>query len=133
MLEGFAIGAKSSFPDKEVWIFYGDGASAYSLAEFDTMCRHKLPVIAIIGNDASWQQIAREQKQMLGSNIGTELAFNSYEKVAEGYGGKGYYVEDHESLFEILKQAKEDAKLGFPVLVNVKLAKSDFRKGSISV
>ena len=76
---GFAIGAKSSFPEKEVWVFYGDGASAYSLAEFDTLCRYKLPVIAIIGNDASWQQIAREQKQMLGSNIGTELVFNAYE------------------------------------------------------
>ena len=130
---GFAIGAKSSFPDKEVWVFYGDGASAYSLAEFDTLCRHKLPVIAIIGNDASWQQIAREQKQMLGSNIGTELAFNAYEKVAEGYGGKGYYVDNQDSLFETLKLAKEDAKLGYPVLVNVKLSKSDFRKGSISV
>ena len=130
---GFAIGAKSSFPQKEVWVFYGDGASAYSLAEFDTLCRHKLPVIAIIGNDASWQQIAREQKQMLGSNIGTELVFNAYEKVAEGYGGKGYYVDNQESLFDTLKQAKEDAKLGYPVLVNVKLSKSDFRKGSISV
>ena len=130
---GFAIGAKSSFPEKEVWVFYGDGASAYSLAEFDTLCRHKLPVIAIIGNDASWQQIAREQKQMLGSNIGTELAFNAYEKVAEGYGGKGYYVDNQDSLFETLKLAKEDAKLGYPVLVNVKLSKSDFRKGSISV
>ena len=130
---GFAIGAKSSFPEKEVWVFYGDGASAYSLAEFDTLCRHKLPVIAIIGNDASWQQIAREQKQMLGSNIGTELSFNAYEKVVEGYGGKGYYVDNHKSLYETLKQAKEDAKLGYPVLVNVKLSKSDFRKGSISV
>jgi len=130
---GFAIGAKSSFPEKEVWVFYGDGASAYSLAEFDTLCRHKLPVIAIIGNDASWQQIAREQKQMLGSNIGTELTFNAYEKVVEGYGGKGYYVDNHESLYETLKQAKEDAKLGYPVLVNVKLSKSDFRQGSISV
>ena len=130
---GFAIGAKSSFPDKEVWVFYGDGASAYSLAEFDTLCRHKLPVIAIIGNDASWQQIAREQKQMLGSNIGTELSFNAYEKVVEGYGGKGYYVDNHKSLYETLKQAKEDAKLGYPVLVNVKISKSDFRKGSISV
>ena len=130
---GFAIGAKSSFPEKEVWVFYGDGASAYSLAEFDTLCRHKLPVIAIIGNDASWQQIAREQKQMLGSNIGTELSFSAYEKVAEGYGGKGYYVDNHDSLYETLKQAKEDAKLGHPVLVNVKLSKSDFRKGSISV
>ena len=130
---GFAIGAKSSFPKKEVWVFYGDGASAYSLAEFDTLCRHKLPVIAIIGNDASWQQIAREQKQMLGSNIGTELAFNAYEKVVEGYGGKGYYVENHDSLDETLKRAKEDAKLGYPVLVNIKISKSDFRKGSISV
>ena len=130
---GFAIGAKSSFPKKEVWVFYGDGASAYSLAEFDTLCRHKLPVIAIIGNDASWQQIAREQKQMLGSNIGTELAFNAYEKVVEGYGGKGYYVENHDTLDETLKRAKEDAKLGYPVLVNIKISKSDFRKGSISV
>ena len=130
---GFAIGAKSSFPKKEVWILYGDGASAYSLAEFDTLCRHNLPVIAIIGNDASWQQIAREQKQMLGSNIGTELAFNAYEKVVEGYGGKGYYVENHDLLDETLKRAKADAKLGYPVLVNVKISKSDFRKGSISV
>ena len=130
---GFAIGAKSSFPKKEVWVFYGDGASAYSLAEFDTLCRHKLPVIAIIGNDASWQQIAREQKQMLGSNIGTELTFNAYEKVVEGYGGKGYYVENHDTLDETLKRAKEDAKLGYPVLVNIKISKSDFRKGSISV
>ena len=130
---GFAIGAKSSFPKKEVWVFYGDGASAYSLAEFDTLCRHKLPVIAIIGNDASWQQIAREQKQMLGSNIGTELAFNAYEKVVEGYGGKGYYVENHDTLNETLKRAKEDAKLGYPVLINIKISKSDFRKGSISV
>ena len=70
---------------------------------------------------------------MLGSNIGTELAYNAYEKVAEGYGGKGYYVDNQESLFETLKLAKEDAKLGYPVLVNVKLSKSDFRKGSISV
>ena len=130
---GFAIGAKSSFPKKEVWVFYGDGASAYSLAEFDTLCRHKLPIIAIIGNDASWQQIAREQKQMLGSNIGTELTFNAYEKVVEGYGGKGYYVENHDTLDETLKRAKEDAKLGYPVLVNIKISKSDFRKGSISV
>ena len=52
---------------------------------------------------------------MLGSNIGTELAFNAYEKVVEGYGGKGYYVENHDTLDETLKRAKEDAKLGYPV------------------
>jgi acetolactate synthase-like protein len=33
----------------------------YSLIEFDTYVRHKTPVLAIVGNDASWAQIAREQ------------------------------------------------------------------------
>jgi len=130
---GFAIGAKSSFPHKEVWILYGDGASAYSLAEFDTMCRHNLPVIAIVGNDASWQQIAREQKSMLGSNIGTKLEFTSYEKVVEGYGGVGYFIDNQNDIETIIKAAKKDAANGLPVLINVHLSKTDFRKGSISV
>jgi thiamine pyrophosphate-dependent acetolactate synthase large subunit-like protein len=130
---GFALGSKSAYKDKEVWIIYGDGACAFSLAEFDTFVRHKLPVIAIVGNDASWQQIAREQVDMLGSPIGTNLANTAYHQVAIGYGGKGYAVEDPNELESVLLQAKEDARNGHPVLVNVRIGKTDFRKGSISV
>ena len=130
---GFALGSKSAYKDKEVWIIYGDGACAFSLAEFDTFVRHKLPVIAIVGNDASWQQIAREQVDMLGSPIGTNLANTAYHQVAIGYGGKGYAVEDPDELESVLLQAKEDARNGHPVLVNVRIGKTDFRKGSISV
>ena len=130
---GFALGAKSAYKNKEVWIIYGDGACAFSLAEFDTFVRHKLPVIAIVGNDASWQQIAREQVDMLGSPIGTNLANTAYHQVAIGYGGKGYAVEDPNELESVLLQAKEDARNGHPVLVNVRIGKTDFRKGSISV
>ena len=130
---GFALGAKSAFPDKEVWIIYGDGASAFSLAEFDTFVRHKLPVIAIVGNDASWQQIAREQVDMLGRNIGTNLNNTDYHQVVEGYGAKGFLVTETSQLHDVLLQAKSDAKMGIPVLVNVRIGKTDFRKGSISV
>ena len=130
---GFALGAKSAYKNKEVWIIYGDGACAFSLAEFDTFVRHKLPVIAIVGNDASWQQIAREQVDMLGSPIGTNLANTAYHQVAIGYGGKGYAVDDTSELENVLLQAKEDVKNGHPVLVNVRIGKTDFRKGSISV
>ncbi|HJL85152.1 MAG TPA: thiamine pyrophosphate-binding protein, partial [Candidatus Marinimicrobia bacterium] len=56
---GFALGAKVCRPDSDVWIIYGDGSVAYSLAEFDTFTRHKLPVIALVGNDAGWTQITR--------------------------------------------------------------------------
>ena len=130
---GFALGAKSAFPDKEVWIIYGDGACAFSLAEFDTFVRHKLPVIAIVGNDGSWQQIAREQVEMLGSDIGTNLNNTNYHQVAEGYGGKGFLVTEISQLRDVLLQAKSDAKTGTPVLINMRIGKTDFRKGSISV
>ena len=130
---GFALGAKSAFPNKEVWIIYGDGACAFSLAEFDTFVRHKLPVIAIVGNDGSWQQIAREQVEMLGSDIGTNLNDTNYHQVAEGYGGKGFLVTEISQLRDVLLQAKSDAKTGTPVLINMRIGKTDFRKGSISV
>ena len=130
---GFALGAKSAFPNKEVWIIYGDGACAFSLAEFDTFVRHKLPVIAIVGNDSSWQQIAREQVEMLGSDIGTNLNDTNYHQVAEGYGGKGFLVTEISQLRDVLLQAKSDAKTGTPVLINMRIGKTDFRKGSISV
>ena len=130
---GFALGAKSAFPNKEVWIIYGDGACAFSLAEFDTFVRHKLPVIAIVGNDSSWQQIAREQVAMLGSDIGTNLNDTNYHQVAEGYGGKGFLVTEISQLRDVLLQAKSDAKTGTPVLINMRIGKTDFRKGSISI
>ncbi len=47
---GFALGAKLSRPDAEVWLLYGDGAAGYSLQEFDTFVRHGVPVIAVVGN-----------------------------------------------------------------------------------
>ncbi|MES2622185.1 MAG: thiamine pyrophosphate-binding protein, partial [Bacteroidota bacterium] len=46
---GFALGAKLVFPEKDVWIIYGDGSAGYSLMEYDTFVRHNLPVISVIG------------------------------------------------------------------------------------
>lgn len=44
------------------------------MAEIDTMTRHKVPVIALVGNDAAWTQIAREQLPMFGSNVACKLS-----------------------------------------------------------
>lgn len=130
---GFAIAAKLCRPNAEVWLLYGDGSAGYTLAEFDTLARHGLPIIAVVGNDASWAQIAREQVELLGSPLGTELARTNYHLVAEGYGGKGFCVETPEQLLPALQQAKAVAKNGRPVLINVMIGKTDFRKGSISL
>ena len=130
---GFALGAKLCFPEAEVFILYGDGSSAYSLMEFDTFKRHGLPVIAIIGNDASWSQIARDQIEILKDDCGTVLASSNYEKVAEAFGGKGKRVNTIEEFNQALSEAQESVKQGVPFVINAVLAKSEFRKGSLSM
>ena len=61
-------------PGAEVWMLCGDGSAGYSLAEFDTFVRHGMRRIAVVGNDASWTQIAREQVEVLEDDVGTVLA-----------------------------------------------------------
>ena len=130
---GFALGAKLCRPEAEVWILYGDGSAGYSLAEFDTFVRHGLAVIALVGNDASWSQIAREQVEMLGDDVATVLSHTDYHRVAEGFGGIGFKLDDPELAGDVLQQARQAAASGKPVLVNAILGKTDFRKGSISM
>ncbi|HEU4612105.1 MAG TPA: thiamine pyrophosphate-binding protein [Kofleriaceae bacterium] len=130
---GFALGAALVRPGREVWLVWGDGSSAYTLAEFDTYVRHGVAPIALIGNDASWMQIAREQVDMLGTALGTELRRTDYHKVAEGYGGVGLVLTDPARVDATLAEAKSIAKAGRPVCINVHLRRTDFRKGSISM
>ena len=70
---GFALGAKLVRPESEVWIIYGDGSCGYSIAEVDTFTRHKVPVISLVGNDAGWTQIARDQLVFFGSTVACDL------------------------------------------------------------
>ncbi|MDZ7359898.1 MAG: thiamine pyrophosphate-binding protein [candidate division KSB1 bacterium] len=130
---GFALGAKLCRPETEVWILFGDGSVGYSLSEFDTFVRHQIPVIAVVGNDACWMQIAREQIELLKDDVGTALRFTDYHAVVEGFGGKGFLLKDSQHIYEILQQAREAASQGHPVLVNAHLGKTAFRKGSVSM
>ena len=130
---GFALGASLVRPGREVWLVWGDGSSAYTLAEFDTYVRHGVAPIAVIGNDASWMQIAREQVEILGTTLGCDLRRTDYHKVAEGYGGVGLVLTDPTRVDATLAEAKAIAKTGRPVCINVHLRKTDFRKGSISI
>ncbi|MHA2169484.1 MAG: thiamine pyrophosphate-binding protein [Candidatus Kariarchaeaceae archaeon] len=130
---GFALGAKLTHPDTEVWLIYGDGSAGYSIAEFDTFTRHNIPVIAVVGNDASWTQIAREQIPLFDDDVATGLAHTDYHKVAEGFGAKGFLVKDISEVPKVLQQAKELVKEGKSVLINALIGKSDFRKGSLSM
>ena len=130
---GFALGAATCRPEAEVWIVFGDGACGYGLVEFDTFVRHGIPVIALVGNDAGWTQIAREQVKMLHDDVATVLARTAYHEVAAGFGAEGILVRTMAEVPEALARARALAKSGKPVLVNVWLDPTEFREGSISM
>jgi acetolactate synthase-1/2/3 large subunit len=130
---GFALGAALCRPEGEVWIIYGDGACGYSLIEFDTFARHGIPVIAVVGNDGGWGQIAREQVKMLHDDVATVLGRSAYHLAAAALGAEGILVKKTTEAPMALARARDLARAGKPVLLNVWLDKTDFREGSISM
>jgi thiamine pyrophosphate-dependent acetolactate synthase large subunit-like protein len=130
---GFALGAAAVRPGREIWIVWGDGACGFGLAEFDSFVRHGVPVIAIVGNDAGWTQIAREQVKMLQDDVATVLARTDYHAVAAGFGAEGIVVRHAGEVVPALQRARALAASGRPVLVNVWLDKTAFREGSLSM
>lgn len=130
---GFALGAALACPGSEVWIILGDGACGYGLVEFDTFVRHGIPVIALVGNDAGWTQIAREQIKMLHDDVATVLARTNYHEVAAGFGAEGIMVKSMDEVPVAFALARDLARSGKPVLINVWLDKTEFREGSLSM
>jgi len=132
---GYAMAASLARPDAVTWLVYGDGSFGLHAMEFEAMARQKIPVLAVIGNDAGWTQIRRGQVELYGEQraVATALDFTHYEKVVEACGGVGIYADKVEEVGPALDRALEAVKSGRPACVNVRIAKSDFRKGAISV
>ena len=130
---GFGLAAALCRPEAEVWILFGDGACGYGLSEFDTFVRHGIPIIAVVGNDAGWTQIAREQVKLLKDDVGTVLAHSSYHEVAAGFGAEGILVKTASEISGAIARARATAKSGRPVLINVWLQPTAFREGSIAM
>jgi acetolactate synthase-1/2/3 large subunit len=137
---GYAMAAACARPNHgengaTTWLIYGDGSFGLHGLEFEALARQKLPVLAVIGNDAGWTQIRRGQVELYGEQRApaTALDYTHYEKVVEACGGVGLWVERAEDVGPALDKALEATRAGKPACVNVKIAKSEFRKGAISV
>lgn len=133
---GFALGAKLVRPDHDVWLLWGDGSVGYSVAEYDTFKRHGVAICSLIGNDACWTQIEREQIPMFGDDVACPLEYTAYHQVARFYGGDGVEISSPtENVQRVLRQAQEAARNGTPMCVNALIGApaEAFRKGSISV
>jgi acetolactate synthase I/II/III large subunit len=111
-----ALAAKVAYPDSRVIMLTGDGAFGFNAMEFDTAVRHKLNIVGILGNDSAWGIDRQIQLGLYGRPVATDLLQTRYERVVQGLGGYGEFVERPEDLAPALQRALAS---GRPALLNV--------------
>ncbi len=114
---GQAIGAKLAHPERQVCLLLGDGAFGFAGIEFDTMARHGLGVVGVMGNNGIWALEHHPMKFLYGYSVAAELRPETpYEEMVEALGCDGVLVSEPEQLRPALERAFES---GRPTLVNV--------------
>ena len=88
----YAMSLKLAHRDKPVFNITGDGSFGFTMNELDSARRHRLSVITLIHNNASWGIIRAGQKMQLGFELGTGLEGSDYASIAKGFGCFGETV-----------------------------------------
>jgi acetolactate synthase I/II/III large subunit len=114
---GYALAAKLAHPDRQVLLLSGDGAFGFSAMEFDTLVRHRVPVVSVIGNNGIWALEKHTMERLLGTALLADLAPGTrYDQVVGALGGHGELVERPEEVSPALERA---FRSGLPACVNV--------------
>ena len=114
---GAAIAARIARPSAQVTLLLGDGAAGFSLMDVDTLVRHDLPVVMVMGNNSAWGLEKGPMQMLYGYDVVADLAQRTpYDDVVKALGGAGETVTDPKQIGPALDRAYAS---GVPYLVNV--------------
>jgi acetolactate synthase-1/2/3 large subunit len=114
---GYALAAKLARPDKQVVLLLGDGAFGFHGLEYDTLARHGVQVVGVMGNNGIWALEKHPMEFLYGYSVAADLRpATRYDQVVEALGGHGELVERPEDVKPALARAFASGK---PALVNV--------------
>jgi acetolactate synthase-1/2/3 large subunit len=114
---GYAAAARVAHPSAPIALLLGDGAAGFSLMDADTLVRHDLPVVMIVGNNGIWGLEKHPMRFLYGYDVAADLRQASrYDEVVRALGGAGETVERPADLAAALGRAFAS---GVPYLVNV--------------
>ncbi|MGA8256517.1 MAG: acetolactate synthase [Nocardioides sp.] len=92
---GAAIAARIARPSAQVVLLLGDGAAGFSLMDVDTLVRHQLPVVMVMGNNSAWGLEKGPMQMLYGYDVAADLAPQTrYDDVVKALGGGGETVTD---------------------------------------
>jgi acetolactate synthase-1/2/3 large subunit len=114
---GYAVAARLARPSAQVVAILGDGAAGFDLMDIDTLVRHRLPAVLIVGNNGIWGLEKHPMRAAYGWDVACDLqAECRYDLVATALGAAGELVTDPEEIGPALDRAFASE---LPYLVNV--------------
>jgi acetolactate synthase-1/2/3 large subunit len=114
---GYAIAARVVRPSAQVVVLLGDGAAGFGLMDVDTLVRHGLPVVMIVGNNGMWGLEKHPMQAIYGWDVACDLQPGCrYDEVVRALGGAGETVATPDGIGPALDRAFAS---GVPYLVNV--------------
>jgi len=114
---GYAMAARLARPSAQVVLLLGDGAAGFSLMDVDSLARHRLPVVIVIGNNGIWGLEKHPMQMLYGYDVAADLApATPYHEVVRALGGDGEVVREPGEIGPALRRAFEAA---VPYCVNV--------------
>jgi acetolactate synthase-1/2/3 large subunit len=114
---GYALAAKLAHPQRQVVLMLGDGAFGFSGMEFDTLARHGVNVVAVMGNNGIWALEKHPMEFLYGYSVAAELRPETrYDQVVEALGCHGELVRAPQDVAPAIERAFSSGK---PALVNV--------------
>jgi acetolactate synthase-1/2/3 large subunit len=116
---GAAVGAGVARPDAPRVLLLGDGAAGFSLAELETLVRHDLPTLVVVGNNGAWGLEKHPMRMLYGYDVLADLRRDTrYDLICQAMGGGGETVADPAELPAALRRGAES---GQTYVVNVLL------------
>ncbi|GAA1789774.1 acetolactate synthase [Luedemannella flava] len=114
---GYALGARVTYPDRQICVLMGDGAAGFSLMDVESLVRQRLPVVIVVGNNGIWGLEKHPMQAMYGYDVAADLQPGlRYDEVVRALGGAGETVAKPGDLGPALRRAFD---AGVPYLVNV--------------
>jgi acetolactate synthase I/II/III large subunit len=114
---GYAAAARLAYPSAQVVLLLGDGAAGFSLMDVDTLVRHGLPVVIVVGNNGIWGLEKGPMQMLYGYDVAADLQpATRYDEVVQALGGAGELVTDPDEIGPALRRGFD---AGVPYLVNV--------------
>ena len=97
-------------------LLQGDGAFGFSGMEWDTLVRHGVHVVSVVGNNGIWALEKHPMEALYGYSVVAELRRHPLRRVVRALGGHGELVSTPEGC---TRAAPERSTAGWQTVVNI--------------